>query len=695
MKRTALLVLALGSFAAGTTNAEPVTTGSLVEEMVDMGRLTMRPDPFYKTVQYSSYDRRSTLPGGRHWFTNSDGFGGEPVPNFEAVVREPDDQGVGEYLVCDVDGPGAIVRTWSALMVGAIRLYLDDAAEPVFDGPAQRFLTQTYADYAAAAGLDDGTLEGTFFQRNAAYCPIPFAKRCRIVWQGNLKGTHFYQVQIRLYEPDAQVATFRPDDLKKYKKTMRRVAHVLAAPDKAWKYASKATPLAFALTVPPGAKESALSIEGPKAVERLVVSVKADDLDKALRQTEMYIACERYPWGQVQAPVGDFFGAAPGINPYTSLPFTVTRDGAMTCRYVMPFEATFQLLFENRGEQPVEVTGEALPMDYAWDAERSMHFRAKWRVDHGILGAGAYAHDMPYLVANGAGLYVGTAVFVMNPNEVPTSGGNWWGEGDEKIFVDDDVRPSTFGTGSEDYFNYAWSSNDIFEYPYCGQPRNDGPANRGFVTNHRWHILDPLPFEQRLSFYMELFTAEKTPGISYARIAYHYARPGLMDDHVLITDEDLRTPKRPRGWLPAARGAATHAVFFQAHEVLEAGEHVRVIEGDLWSAGKLCVWTPEAVGEELTFVVPVAEAGKHDLRIGFALDPQAGAVSLRVNDEDAKLSGGVADLYVPYRTLLRNKSTRPLKLKPGDCSLTLRYEGGRDDVADKTIGIDYIWLQKR
>ena len=103
---------------------------------------------------------------------------------------------------------------------------------------------------------------------------------------------------------------------------------------------------------------------------------------------------------------------------------------------------------------------------------------------------------MPYLIAQGQGVYVGTTTLLMNPNPVPTPYGNWWGEGDEKIFVDNEPRPSTFGTGSEDYYNYAWSSPDIFIFPYCAQPRNDGPANRGFVTNNRWHVLDALPFER-------------------------------------------------------------------------------------------------------------------------------------------------------------------------------------------------------
>jgi len=168
-----------------------------------------------------------------------------------------------------------------------------------------------------------------------------------------------------------------------------------------------------------------------------------------------------------------------------------------------------------------------------------------------------------------------------------------------------------------------------------------------------------------------------------------------MDDHVLITDEDLREPRLPRGWQPAARGGARNAVFFQAHETVQSPDHVHVVEGDLWSAGKLCVWTPQAVGEELTLVIPIAEEGKHDLRIGFAVTPQAGAVSLRVNGEDAKLDGGVADLFVPYRTMLRNRATRSLELGQGDYALVLRYEGRRKQLAEATIGIDYIWLQKR
>ncbi len=106
---------------------EPITTGTLYKEMSDLQRLTCFPDPAYRTVQFSSYDHRSRLAQGPDWFANSDGFGGEPMPNFEQVLKEPDDQGIGEYLIADIPGPGAIVRLWSAAISGEIRLHLDGA----------------------------------------------------------------------------------------------------------------------------------------------------------------------------------------------------------------------------------------------------------------------------------------------------------------------------------------------------------------------------------------------------------------------------------------------------------------------------------------------------------------------------------------------------------------------------------------
>ena len=237
--------------------AEPITTGSLIGEMVEMHHLVEFPDPSYKTVQFSSYDHRSVLPGGPDWFANSDGFGKEPIPNFEATLQEPDANEIGDYLICDVEGPGALVRVWTAAIEGTIQLFLDGESSPVYAGKAQDFLTHPYQTIADRNGIEIPDLAETFQQRNAGYFPIPFQKRCRIVWTGNVKRIHFYQIQIRLYEDNAQVVSFQPDDLKTYRDEILKAKQILADPDEEWTYESSIT-LPIVASVP--AKETERSI---------------------------------------------------------------------------------------------------------------------------------------------------------------------------------------------------------------------------------------------------------------------------------------------------------------------------------------------------------------------------------------------------------------------------------------------------
>jgi len=144
-----LCLLACTSASLEASSGQPavITTESLFQEMVDMTRLATFPHPAFRTVQFSSYDRRSKVPGGPDWFANSDGFGGEPIPNFEKVLKEPNDRGIGEYLVADVQGPGAIVRLWTAAISGEIRVFIDGAKTPVYDGPANGFFHRPYDEF--------------------------------------------------------------------------------------------------------------------------------------------------------------------------------------------------------------------------------------------------------------------------------------------------------------------------------------------------------------------------------------------------------------------------------------------------------------------------------------------------------------------------------------------------------------------
>lgn len=679
--------------------ANPITTGSLVAEMTDLVRLGDFPDPPFETVQFSSYDRRSEAPNTPGWYANSDGFGSEPIPGFLAVLRAPDADGVGEYLMADVKGPGAIVRGWTAAISGDLRVFLDGNDEPVYAGPANVFLLDRFAHFAGRAGLSTEGAGDAFRQEDADYFPIPFAKGCRIEWKGNLRDIHFYHLQVRNYPAGTGIRTFQPADLKTYAKEIGRAISLLQDPSRLAEEIIKVKErIPVSLSARPAERAEAVKSEiGPAAVRQLALKLEADDLRSALRQTVLRITFDGAPLPQVESPVGDFFGAAPGVNPYETLPMTVKPDGTMVCRFIMPFAKSLSVDFDNRGKQSVNITGEVVISHYTWQPERSMHFRARWRADHDLLhfpGPGVF--DLPFLVANGKGVYLGTAVMLMNPSPVPTAWGNWWGEGDEKVFVDGEASPSTFGTGSEDYFNYSWSRCDLFDHPYCAQPIDTGPDTRGYVSNSRWHILDALPFQNEIAFYMELFSHNPVPGLSYARIAYHYARPGIRDDCVPITDSDARVIPLPANWQPAGSHGSAGAIFYQAESLKVKDDGKTAIEeGELWSAGKLLVWKPAKKGDKLSLTLNVAAAGRYAIALTCAVSPQSGSFSAMCDGNPLAWGNNerIFKLRSPHQTMLRNFIYNPVNLKPGEHVLEL--EATDEGLPGSTIGLDFLWLHPR
>lgn len=701
MRRTlevSLFVSTVG-LAAGCGPSGPpegaITTGTLYEEMVDLAALAEFPDPSYHTVQFSSYDRRSNLPEGPDWFANSDGFGGEPIPGFEAVLREPGADSIGEYLIGEVEGPGAIVRMWTARIDGEVTLYLDGAEEPLYRGSADQFFRRPLEVFPEAADLDTSSMVGTLYQRDGTYAPIPFARGMRLVWIGNLAHTHFYQVGVRRYEDGALVETFRPRDLQTYRHTIERVMAALADPDANLVGPSEPESTSIDLTLGPGTGGDLLLLEGPGALDRLELKLEARHPVVALRQTVLLVQADGHPVPQVESPLGDFFGAAPGINPYQSVPFTVRPDGTMISRWVMPFQRSLLVRVENRGDQPVTLTGSGVSSAREWDPERSMHFRARWRVDHDMVVDPASVQDLPFLLAQGRGVYVGTTSILLNPTPVPTPGGGWWGEGDEKVFVDGDVRPSIFGTGSEDYYNYSWSSPDIFSFPYCGQPRNDGPGNRGFVTNYRWHVLDPLPFQKEIRFYMEAYPHERTPGFSYARVGYHYGRPGMTDDHESLKPDDVREPRPLGTWMPAARGGARNSVLYQVEE-LRGGVTGSTDEDLLYAGGRLPVWRDVRPSARWRITIPVQEEGEYRIHFVARLDSNGPGLQVWWDGAPATLTTGtdMVDLYQANRTVLREFTLETQSLTAGAHTLEFLYAGAGAGVGQPEVGLDFVWVQK-
>ncbi|AQQ71585.1 hypothetical protein SMSP2_01961 [Limihaloglobus sulfuriphilus] len=680
-------------FSAFSSADQKVSFDTLLREMIDLDRLVEFPDPYYKTVQFSSYDRSTGKVNGSSWFNNLDGFGGEPVPAFEDVIAPPDKDGIGTYLVCDVNGPGAIVRMWTAMIPGKIRMYLDSSKSAVYEGDAGDFFKYPYKLFAD--DLNISLLDKCFTQRDASYFPVPFAKRCRIEWTGNIKDIHFYHIQIRCYEPGTKVLSFTAEQLEKSFALIQEVSNVLNEPDEQYNFSSGGDKLHESVSIKSKENKKIIDINGNKVIKELKIRLQAEDIAAALRQTVMTIKFDDSVIPQVQSPVGDFFGSGPGINPYKSLPFTVKSDGTMVCRLPMPFNSNAKIYFRNHGRQVVNCKVEVLSDKNNYN-ENALLFNALWRADHHLISNDPVV-DLPFLVVRGTGRFIGSAIMLFNSCDVPIgAGGSWWGEGDEKVFVDEDKYPSIFGTGTEDYFNYAWGMNDIFAYPYCNQSRNDGPANRGFVANARFQIIDDLPFKDFFAFYMELLHHTRNENFSYARISYFYAQPDRLTDHVEITHAQARMPQVSESWTPilSGLGLAKGYQFYQVEQMIDSLEDNRLaFEHDpIWAGGKLVVFNPEKKGDKLCISIKIPEDGNYELKVTHAVMPGSGAYSAALDGNSISVNGtNLIQLDSPFRKMSRTIELGSYELKKGIHLLEIKSESGTEN---NKIGLDFLWIKK-
>jgi hypothetical protein len=665
-----VLAAALPSALAALPCQQPVTFDSLLGEMVDLDRLARWPDPDYRTVQFGSSDRRTRGPEDPDWFVNADGFGQEPVPNFERVLQQPGADGVGEFLVCDVEGPGAIVRGWSAGMQGRLRVYLDGDETPRFEGTGHDFFARRSTRLIPGfAGLPPHVRE-LFVQQDADYLPVPFGQRLRIAWRGTLRELHFYQIQVRRYANGTRVETSAGQAL-----TPAQVARLAGWTDRdPAAFGAGAEPFALG----PDAAWSGAAAEGPGLLRLLSVRVEADDVQAALRGTLLRIAFDGSQRPQVEAPLGDFFGSGPGIHPTRSLPVHVGADGMLLCRWPMPYRRSCRIELVNWSGAPVRGTVLRLhaPLPGGFD-ERTLQFHAKWRVDHALHARGSAAPiDVPYLTAIGQGRLVGLACQILNPPMQASWRSNWWGEGDEKIFVDGAL--TTLGTGSEDYFNYSWSHWNLFAHPYCGQPLASGPGNCGYVSNHRFQILDDLPFAHSLAASMELWSHQPVTPLSYGRIAYWYARPGSIDDHRAPQPSELRLPEL-QPWDQAALAGDERAQSFplHGHECTASAGAVRSEPTRLSRSRSLLAWTAPA-GASLSWPFEVPQDGTYRLRLLCLHRPEGTRVQCRVDDGEPLRIGGrdTFALHAPEPHRLLDLLFDGVRLSRGGHRLTVTCPDG-------------------
>ena len=241
------------------------------------------------------------------------------------------------------------------------------------------------------------------------------------------------------------------------------------------------------------------------------------------------------------------------------------------------------------------------------------------------------------LLPRDAGRYCGVMLHIWNPR------GGWWGEGDEKFFVDGEKFPSTFGTGTEDYFGYGWCSPVLFQNAFHNQTITENHCGNASVN--RWHIADNVPFQTSMEAWIEKDFPNNRP-TQYAAIAYFYLAPGQSDGYAPVLPVTARTEYRTQLKILHDPGAIEAESLKIAEITGGSTNHLRMLQwGDGYGDGFCLWWERPQLNDKLTLILPVEKKGKYDLKIQFAKCPDSATIQLYL---DGKKIGDPLDLFLPY-----------------------------------------------
>lgn len=707
-------VLALQSIV----NATKLSYVDVANGLTDLTALANVVENGEKSWESSAYDKASRYneETGQYegWFADSD-WGYDSPSN-----------GDGGIIAAEMEGPGVLTRIWSASPSdGHVKIWVD--GKLAIDMP--------FKDLFGTGAYPFNLSELCYFAGRGANCyvPITYNESCKVVlYEG---WGQYFQINYLTYGENTSVESFELPLSSKATKALNAV-NVQLAGDLSALVTTENT-IENTVTVKAGESVDLLNVKEAAAITNM--TIKINDLDmtigtdgvahdwKALSDMVLSMKWDQEETESVWSTLGGFFASQTGLNEYSSISSGVLEDGTMYSNWYMPYETGAIVTVTNDGDEDYSITytiaKDALEPE---EAAEQMRFHAKWmRAEDPVFENNDRWPDTPFLELQGSGRYVGTSLHVYKPIGYGDGLGNgltsynpvngktesiypsewWWGEGDEKFFVDGEKFPSWFGTGVEDYFGYAWGTWNPFSEAYHSQPfTNGGMWGTGNRLNNRFHVLDNVPFAESLEACLEKYHRDEYATWAFTNFFYLDHSKAYTDPYGPVSLEE-RTAYYEDPY-PAA------LTFDSNNNAIVEGEHLAIVDatgmcqakqqnmvafGDgVWSNNEQVVFIAYGTDNSVRFYLNIEEEGDYDLSAVFT---KAGDFGIYQHYIDGEEVGGNIDIYV--NDIWNNYVTKTSEIYMGYAHLTAgvhileaRCVGKNSQSTGYVYGMDYLKVSK-
>jgi len=291
-----------------------------------------------------------------------------------------------------------------------------------------------------------------------------------------------------------------------------------------------------------------LDIEGPGLINRMWFTID-DRSPEMLHSLKIEIFWDGSSKPAVSAPFGDFFGI--GLGKKTAFEnelFADPEGRSFNCFIKMPFRKSAKLVVTNESSKDLTMLFYDINLVKVdqWN-DNNLYFHCYWHRDTATILGNDY-QILPKVT--GKGRFLGSNIGV---NANPLYKDCWWGEGEVKMYLDNDTDlPTLVGSGTEDYIGTAWGQGK-FCTRYTGCLFAGGEKNQWAFF--RYHIPDPIFFKNDIKV-----TIQQIGGTDKAKVIdlqkngvplipiSIYEIPTI---HLLFNPEkpvDLTSKDLPEGW---------------------------------------------------------------------------------------------------------------------------------------------------